>query len=472
VHARLGSGGFGKLFRASTADGRQWTLKVLHPDVLQSLDIDHLRQTIEALRAAHHRVIPTEIDVVTFRGDEVLVTSAGNLTAFGTVTADTVKLDSATGVGASGSAVSTNVTTLSARSSTSGGVFISETGGLTIGNVDGLLGINTSGGNGEIRITATDVNISNTVSAGAGNISLIPAASGDNIGIGAGATGSFALSEADLQNLDTTGDVTIGARALVHPWHGCGDCPVCRSGSENLCLKPRSLGVFSDGGYADYCLVPHPRYLIDIGDLDPAVATPYSCSGVTVFSALKKLLPVDDEEWLVIMGAGGLGLNAVAIAKGMGAANVLSVDIDESKLEAARELGADATLNSTAPDALARLGELTGGAPRAVLDTVGAEATSKLALGALAKAGRYVIVGLYGGSLTLPLVTLPLRAISIAGSYTGNLQELKELIELAKSGKVKALPTQTRDMSRLGDTLDDLRAGRIVGRVVLTNAGR
>jgi D-arabinose 1-dehydrogenase-like Zn-dependent alcohol dehydrogenase len=268
------------------------------------------------------------------------------------------------------------------------------------------------------------------------------------------------------------GDVTIGARALVHPWHGCGDCPVCRSGSENLCLKPRSLGVFSDGGYADYCLVPHPRYLIDIGDLDPAVATPYSCSGVTVFSALKKLLPVDDEEWLVIMGAGGLGLNAVAIAKGMGAANVLSVDIDESKLEAARELGADATLNSTAPDALARLGELTGGAPRAVLDTVGAEATSKLALGALAKAGRYVIVGLYGGSLTLPLVTLPLRAISIAGSYTGNLQELKELIELAKSGKVKALPTQTRDMSRLGDTLDDLRAGRIVGRVVLTNAGR
>jgi len=265
------------------------------------------------------------------------------------------------------------------------------------------------------------------------------------------------------------GDLVIGSRALIHPWLGCGECPTCLAGNENICLKPASLGVFSDGGYADYCLVPHPRYLVDIGDLDPAVATPYSCSGVTVFSALRKLLPVDDQEWLVIMGAGGLGLNAVAIAKGMAAANVLSVDLDDAKLAAARDMGADATLNSGDADAMAQLRKITGGAPRAVLDTVGAEATAQLAIGALAKGGRYVIVGLYGGSLTLPLVTLPLRAISITGSYTGNLQELKDLVTLAKSGKVKPLPTQTRDMSSVGETLDDLRAGRIVGRVVLTN---
>lgn len=265
------------------------------------------------------------------------------------------------------------------------------------------------------------------------------------------------------------GDLEIGARALVHPWLGCGECPTCLSGAENLCLKPRSLGVFSDGGYADYCLVPHPRYLVDIGDLDPAVATPYSCSGVTVFSALSKLLPVGDKEWLVIMGAGGLGLNAVAIAKAMGAANVLSVDLDDDKLVAAREIGADATLNSTDPEAMSKMRKITGGAPMAALDTVGAEATSQLALGALAKGGRYVIVGLYGGSLTVPLPTLPLRAISIAGSYVGNLQELKDLVALAKSGKVKPLPTETRDMSSVAGTLDDLRAGRIVGRVVLTN---
>jgi D-arabinose 1-dehydrogenase-like Zn-dependent alcohol dehydrogenase len=266
------------------------------------------------------------------------------------------------------------------------------------------------------------------------------------------------------------GELDVGARVLVHPWLGCGECPTCQSGSENLCMKPASLGVFSDGGYADYCLVPHARYLIDIGDLDPAVATPYSCSGVTVFSALSKALPVGDDEWLVIMGAGGLGLNAVAIAKAMGVANVLSVDLDAAKLDAARGMGADATLNSTDADAMDQLRNMTGGAPKAVVDTVGAEATSQLAIGALAKGGRYVIVGLYGGSLTLPLVTLPLRAISVTGSYTGNLQELKDLVALARAGKVKPLPTETRDMSMVKETLEDLRAGNIVGRVVLTNA--
>lgn len=265
-------------------------------------------------------------------------------------------------------------------------------------------------------------------------------------------------------------NLEIGSRALVHPWLGCGDCPTCQSGAENLCLKPRSLGVFSDGGYADYCLVPHPRYLIGIGDLDPAVATPYSCSGVTVYSALNKALPVGDREWLVILGAGGLGLNAIAIAKAMGVANILSVDMDDSKLTAAREMGADETINSRSLDAADQMRDITGGGPRAAVDTVGAEATSQLAIGALVKGGRYVIVGLYGGALSLPLPTLPLRAISIMGSYTGNLQELKDLIGLVKTSRVRPLPTQTREMSTVAATLEDLRAGKIVGRVVLTNS--
>ena len=114
---------------------------------------------------------------------------------------------------------------------------------------------------------------------------------------------------------DFESDLQVGSRALIHPWLGCGECTTCRAGAENMCVKPGSIGVFRDGGYAEYCLVPHPRCLVDIGGLDPVVATPYSCSGVTVFSALNKALPVDDKEWLVIMGAGGLGLNAVAIAK-------------------------------------------------------------------------------------------------------------------------------------------------------------
>ena len=250
---------------------------------------------------------------------------------------------------------------------------------------------------------------------------------------------------------DVTG-VSIGDRRLVYPWIGCGQCGACLAGNEN-----------------DYCLVPNEKYLVDIGDLDPLVATPYSCSGVTVYSAISKALPIGNKEWLVIMGAGGLGLNAVAIAKALDVANVLVVDIDDSKLDAATEMGADAVLNPGTDDAVASLQKMTDGGPRAVVDTVGAESTANLGIAALLKGGRYVIVGLFGGGVTLSLPTIPLRAISVLGSYTGNLTELKALIELAKAGKVKPLPVSTRPLSEVSETLDELREGKIVGRTVLSN---
>lgn len=261
----------------------------------------------------------------------------------------------------------------------------------------------------------------------------------------------------------------IGADRLVHPWIGCMQCSECERGRENHCVKAQSIGVFRAGGYAEYMLVPHPRFLVDFDGIDPAVATPYACSGVTVFSALKKALPVGDDEWLVIMGCGGLGLGAVTIAKAMGVRNVVSCDIDDAKLTAAKDSGASATVNLTASDAADQLRGVTGGGPRAVVDTVGAETTSAFGIASLVKGGRYVIVGLFGGELRVPLPSLPLRAVSILGSYTGNLSELKELIQLVKDGKVKPIPVATRPLAEVGRTLDDLRDGKIVGRVVLTD---
>ena len=265
-------------------------------------------------------------------------------------------------------------------------------------------------------------------------------------------------------------DAPIGKTMLVHPWLGCGECSACKAEQENHCPTMRSIGIFRDGGYATHCVVPHPKYLVDIGDVDPTVATPYSCSGVTVYSALKKAMPVLDTEWLAIFGAGGLGLSAVAIAKGMGVKNVISVDIDDEKLEAAKKTGADAVLNSkTAENPIAELQKIAGGELRAVVDTVGGEATSSVGIGAVRKGGRYVIVGLYGGEMTVSLPTLPMRALSIMGSYVGSLGELKELMELVKTGKVKPIPMETRPLETAYDTLQDLKAGRITGRVVLTS---
>ena len=131
--------------------------------------------------------------------------------------------------------------------------------------------------------------------------------------------------------------VKVGDVRLVNPWMGCGNCKVCLRGEENLCLKPQNVGVFAQGGYATHMLVPSHRHLFDIGDLKPEVAAPLACSGVTAYSALKKVESTLKDEAVVIIGAGGVGLMGVTLAKKMGAKDIVIVDIDAGKREAALE---------------------------------------------------------------------------------------------------------------------------------------
>ena len=263
-------------------------------------------------------------------------------------------------------------------------------------------------------------------------------------------------------------DAPIGQTMLVHPWIGCSDCDACNEGRENDCTRMNAIGVVRDGGYATHVLVDHPKFLVDVEGLDLDTVTPYSCSGVTVYNALKKAGPVNEGEWLAVMGAGGLGLNAVAIARAMGYQRIVSVDIDDRKLQAAVEVGADAVLNGSREDALEELRRITGNRLLAVVDTVGAPTTSRLAIHALIKMGRYVVVGLYGGTLSMPLPWLPQKVLTVRGSYVGSCNDLRELIELVRTGAVKEIPVSSRPLSEAGQTLDDLKAGKITGRVVLT----
>src|SRR6201987_817743 len=106
------------------------------------------------------------------------------------------------------------------------------------------------------------------------------------------------------------GELEVGDLALVYPWLGCGKCETCLAGDENMCLKPASLGVYCDGGYADHMVVPHPKYLLNLQGLDPVTTAPYACSGVTTYSALKKV-EFAFATPIVIFGAGGLGLMAL-----------------------------------------------------------------------------------------------------------------------------------------------------------------
>ena len=263
------------------------------------------------------------------------------------------------------------------------------------------------------------------------------------------------------------GDLKIGDVALVYPWLGCGKCDVCLAGDENMCLKPASLGVYCDGGYADHMTVRHPKYLLNLKGLDPVTAAPYACSGVTTYSALKKV-EADFNTPIVIFGAGGLGLMALSLLKAMGGKGAIVVDIDARKREAAEKAGALATVDGSAPDALEQLAQKAGGPIRAVIDLVGNAKTTQLGFDCLSKGGKLVIVGLFGGGATWALPLIPIKAITIQGSYVGNLRETQELLDLVRAKKIPPIPVTTMPLAKANEALIDLQKGRLVGRAVLT----
>ena len=260
--------------------------------------------------------------------------------------------------------------------------------------------------------------------------------------------------------------VKVGDRRLAHPWIGCGTCGPCKRGDENLCRAMRSLGVFSNGGYADYLMVPHPRYLFDIGDMAPERAAPLACSGVTTYGALKKIATLKSEP-TVIIGAGGLGLMCLALHQKMGGHSAIVVDIDPAKRDAAKKAGAKAVVDGKAADAVDQIKALTNGGAWGVVDLVGSSQSARMGYDSLAKGGKYVIVGLYGGDVTLSLPPIAMRALTIQGSYVGSVPEMAELMDLIKRTGLPDVPVATRPLSQVNAAMDDLRAGKIVGRVVL-----
>lgn len=262
--------------------------------------------------------------------------------------------------------------------------------------------------------------------------------------------------------------VRKGQKRLVYPWIGCGTCAVCKGGDENLCLSPRFLGIQRPGGYSDHVLVPHPRYLLDIGKMKPAEAAPYACSGLTTYSALRKVGPKLKTQPLVIIGAGGLGLMCLGLHKAMKGKAAIVIDIDPAKRTAAMKMGAVAAIDGAAADAVAQIREAAGGPVCAAIDLVGAPATAQLGIDCLTKGGHLIIVGLFGGQITFSLPLIPQRALTIQGSYVGNLAELKKLMALIRQRKIPAIPISERPLDYAATALEELRGGKVVGRTVLT----
>jgi alcohol dehydrogenase/propanol-preferring alcohol dehydrogenase len=267
--------------------------------------------------------------------------------------------------------------------------------------------------------------------------------------------------------------VVVGGQYVVFPWVGCGTCPACLAEEDNYCPKMRALGVHRHGGYATHVIAPEPRHLIPLDGVDPALAGTYACSGITVFSAINKIMPLPPTEPIVLFGAGGLGLAAIAVLRAMGHERIVSVDVAEAKREAALAEGASDVVDGAGePDEVAqRIVTVTGGAVAAAIDLVGAGPTARAGTAILRKGGAYVIVGLYGGELTLPLPLTVMRAMVVRGSHVGNPKELRALMDLARAGKLKPIPVATEPLANADSVLQRLRRGQIVGRVVLENTG-
>jgi len=260
----------------------------------------------------------------------------------------------------------------------------------------------------------------------------------------------------------------IGRRVAVYPWIGCGACPSCRDGEENLCSNNRHLGISVDGGFATHVLVPHPRYLLDYAPLAAAFAGPLMCSGLTAYAALKRHTARPERGPVLLVGLGGVGMMGLAIARALFRALPIVADIDAGKRQAALAAGAAQAYDPADPQARKAIVAATGGGVLAACDFVGSDKSLQFATGLLARGGKVVVTGLLGGNFSIAAAMFGIKAITIEGTLTGTLAEAGELLDLARSKNIAPIPTRERPLAEAEAALQDLRAGRVVGRTVLS----
>nr|WP_231564821.1 alcohol dehydrogenase catalytic domain-containing protein [Sphingomonas sp. Ant H11] len=263
------------------------------------------------------------------------------------------------------------------------------------------------------------------------------------------------------------GTLDRGKKYVVYPWIGCGTCAVCASGQEQLCMKPQFLGMHVDGGYATQIRVPHPKYLHEIGDIPPEKRRTAGLFGAYGLwraqeggKHAERPCASGDRRWRP-------WADVRATVAGAGGQAPVFVDIDPVKRASALAAGACAAVDPRAADAVAQIHAAAGEAPLAAIDFVGAEATAELGFDALGKGGTYVIVGLFGGAAPWALPLIAVRALTIRGSYTGSPGEFAELMQLARNGAIKPIPTTCYKLDEAEDVLNSLAGGKIVGRAIL-----
>jgi alcohol dehydrogenase, propanol-preferring len=252
------------------------------------------------------------------------------------------------------------------------------------------------------------------------------------------------------------------------PWlhTACGHCEHCITGWETLCGAQQMTGYTVNGAYAEYVLAD-PAY---VGHLPAGIGfaqiAPLLCAGVTVYKGLK-MLDCKAGDWVAISGVGGLGHFAVQYAKAMGF-HVIAVDIDDTKLALARQLGAEMTVNAATQDPVQEVQRALRGAHGVLVTAVSRPAFAQ-ALGMLHKRGTMSLVGLPPGDFALPIFDVVLNAKTVRGSIVGTRKDLQEALAFAGDGKVHTVFSES-SLADINNVFTRLKAGKVEGRVVMRMA--
>jgi propanol-preferring alcohol dehydrogenase len=258
-------------------------------------------------------------------------------------------------------------------------------------------------------------------------------------------------------------EVAVGDRVAM-PWLGyaCGVCDYCVSGWETLCLEQKNMGYSIDGGFGEYATA-YARYVVKVPDgIDPLDAAPLTCAGVTTYKAVK-VAGTRSSDLVAVFGVGGLGHLAIQYAQIAGG-RVVAVDLFDDKLELARELGAEFTVNAAKEDPVAVIQKL-GGANQAIALAVSPKSFEQ-AYGSLRRGGTLVFVALPADNeVTLPIFETVLNGITVVGSIVGTRKDLREVFALHAAGKTSVI-RETRSLDDVNEAIADVEAGRVAARIV------
>ncbi|GIV91464.1 alcohol dehydrogenase AdhP [Chloroflexus aurantiacus] len=252
-------------------------------------------------------------------------------------------------------------------------------------------------------------------------------------------------------------NVKEGDRVAI-PWLGyaCGECKYCSSGWETLCERQLNTGYFLDGAHAQYAKA-YAKYVgIVPAGVSALDAAPLTCAGVTTYKAVK-VSGARPSELVAIFGVGGLGHLALQYARIAGA-TVAAIDLLDERLQTARELGADITINASTQDPVEEL-KKWGGADAAICLAVSPKAFEQ-AYRSLRRGGRLVFVGLPADNMIqLPIFETVLNGIHVMGSIVGTRADLAETFALHAAGKTRVL-FETRKLDQVNEAFEEVEHGR------------